>query len=218
MIAGPDEQGLAQKIFGRNLDDFLATRLGAALAVVNLVLSIYAAIHASDPLERVADDLMATAAGLDLIAAVAGWALGAAGITTASVATICSAIGVLGILAALAGVAVLLYLVLRPRQNPVQQFTSTYAQPAGFYMQYGSAIDYFIGYTPGPDRSASAARSCSRVRRPSCRWRVMGPPSRPRRNPTATARSSSSRPEEPGSHGSSPWRPPVPVASSRPWC
>jgi hypothetical protein len=140
------------KIFGRNLDEFIGTRLAAALAVINLVLSIYDAVHATDQLERAADGLMAAAAGLDLIAAVAGWALGAAEIAEIgglAVASICSALGVLGILAALAGIAILLYMMFRPKQNPVQQFGSTYAQPAGFYMPYKSEIDYFVGYTTG---------------------------------------------------------------------
>jgi hypothetical protein len=66
-----------------------------------------------------------------------------------AVATIASTIGVLGILATLAGIAILLYLVLRPRQNPVQQFISSCAGPAGFVMPYGSEIDYFAGYTTG---------------------------------------------------------------------
>ena len=152
------DESMASKIFGRNLDEALGTRLGAALAVVNLVLSIYAAVHAGDPLERVADGLMATAAGLDLIAAVAGWALGALGIAevgteaaAVAVSTICSAIGALGILAALVGVAILLYLVFRPKQNPVQQFGSTYAQPAGFFMPNKSEIDYFLGYVTGTE-------------------------------------------------------------------
>jgi len=137
---------LPEKIFGRNLDEFLAYRIGACVAVISLVLSIWSAIDAGDPLERSADSLMAAAAGLDLIAAVAGWALGAAEVGAATVATICSTIGFLGILAALAGIALLLYMIFRPQQNPVQQFTSDYARPAGFFIPYGSEVDYFTGY------------------------------------------------------------------------
>jgi len=116
------------------------------------VISIVDAVDAGDPLERMADGWMAAAAGLDLIAAVAGWALGAAEIGTIggfAVASICSAIGFLGILAALVGVAILLYMIFKPQQNPVQQFGSDYARPAGFFMPYGSEIDYFNGYTQG---------------------------------------------------------------------
>src|SRR4029077_8743435 len=70
-------QSIPEKIFGRNLDDFLATRLAAVVNLVFLVYSILDAENAGDPLERSADSLMAAAAGLDLIAAAAGWALGA---------------------------------------------------------------------------------------------------------------------------------------------
>jgi hypothetical protein len=137
---------IAEKIFGRNIDEFLAYRIGAFVAVVFRGVSIWAAIDAGDPWERSADSLMAAAAGLDLIAAVAGWALTAAEVSAATVATICSAIGFLGILAALAGIALLLYMIFRPQKNPVQQFTSNYARPAGFFMPYGSEIDHFTGY------------------------------------------------------------------------
>jgi hypothetical protein len=143
---------VVEKIFGRNLDEFLAQRIAAFVAVVFLVVSIVDAVDAGDPLERMADGWMAAAAGLDLIAAVAGWALGAAEIGTIggfAVASICSAIGFLGILAALVGVAILLYMIFKPQQNPVQQFGSDYARPAGFFMPYGSEIDYFNGYTQG---------------------------------------------------------------------
>ena len=143
---------VVEKIFGRNLDEFLAQRVAAFVAVVFLVVSIVDAVNAGDPLERMADGWMAAAAGLDLIAAVAGWALGAAEIGTIggfAVASICSAIGFLGILAALVGVALLLYMIFRPQKNPVQQFGSDYATPAGFFMPYGSEIDYFNGYTQG---------------------------------------------------------------------
>jgi hypothetical protein len=70
-----------------------------------------------------------------------------------AVAPIASTIGVLGILATLAGIAILLYLVLRPRQNPVQQFISSCAGPAGFVMPYGSEIDYFVISTGGTEQS-----------------------------------------------------------------
>jgi len=158
----PRDLNLAEKIFGRNLDEFLAARVAAFVAVVFLVVSILDAVNASDPLERMADGWMAAAAGLDLIAAVAGWALGAAEVATVggvAVASICSAIGFLGILAALVGIAILLYMIFKPQQNPVQQFGSDYARPAGFFMPYGSEIDYFIGYTQGGAEPARVGSS-----------------------------------------------------------
>ena len=156
-LADKPSPSVVEKIFGKNLDEFLATRIAAFVAVVFLIVSIISAVDAGDPLERMADGWMAAAAGLDLIAAVAGWALGAAEVATVggfAVATICSAIGFLGILAALVGVAILLYMIFKPQQNPVQQFGSDYARPAGFFMPYGSEIDYFNGYTQGSTEPA----------------------------------------------------------------
>jgi len=39
-------------------------------------------------------------------------------------------------------------MIFKPQKNPVQQFSSDYAAPAGFFMPYGSEIDYLTGYTP----------------------------------------------------------------------
>jgi hypothetical protein len=72
----------------------------------------------------------------------------AVGVRGYAVASICSFIGGLGILAGVAGIAILLYMIFKPQKNPVQQFTSDYAAPAGFFMPYGSEIDYFNGYAP----------------------------------------------------------------------
>jgi hypothetical protein len=151
------ERSTVSKIFGRNLDELLGQRLAAVLAVVNLVLSIYDAVVASDPFERIADSLMAAAAALDLIAIVSAWAL-SAGYSTVlwgslEITTICSACAVLAILAALAGLAIMLYMIYKPQQTAVQQFGSQYAQPVGLLMPYGYDIDYFNGYVNGTEPS-----------------------------------------------------------------
>ncbi|RKI45349.1 hypothetical protein D7Y27_10680 [Corallococcus sp. AB004] len=147
--AAEEDSSLVTKIFGKNLDEFVATRLGAAFAVINLVTGIIMALHAQSSLEASGDWLLVAASGLDLLATAGSWALGAAGVEAIgglAVSTICSVLSVLGILAAVAGVIILLYLAFKPRLNPVQQFGQDYARPAGFFMQYKTEIDYFNGY------------------------------------------------------------------------
>jgi hypothetical protein len=142
------ESSLVTKVFGRNLSEFLATRLAAVVSVINLVVSIIMAIHSSG-LEAAGNWLIVSSAALDVIATVGAWALGAAGITEIggfAVASICSVLSFLAILAAVAGVIILLYLAFRPQKNPVQIFGTDYAQPHGFYMPHGWEIDYFNGY------------------------------------------------------------------------
>ncbi|MBZ4370613.1 hypothetical protein [Corallococcus sp. AS-1-6] len=144
-----EDSSLVTKVFGKNLDEFVATRLGAAFAIINLVTGILIALHAQSSLEAAGDWLLVAASGLDLLATAGSWALGAAGIEAIgglAVTTLCSVLSILGIMAAVAGVVILLYLALRPHLNPVQQFGQDYAKPAGFFMQYKTEIDYFNGY------------------------------------------------------------------------
>jgi hypothetical protein len=137
-------------VFGRNLDEFVAIRLGAIFAGINLIISAINLANASDDLDEAANALGVAAASLNLFATGGAWALGAAGITELGgleVATICSVLGALGVLAAIAGIVILLVMYFKKHPTAVQEFATNQAQAAGFYMPYSSAIDYFDGYT-----------------------------------------------------------------------
>jgi Putative Ig domain len=143
------EEGLVTKIFGRNLDEFVSTRLGAAFAVINLVISAINLAEAKGSLDIAGNALMVASASLELIATAGAWALGAAGVTEIgglAVATICSCLGVLAVVAAIAGIVILLVLAFKKQPTPVESFGQNQASAAGFYMPHNSAIDYFTGY------------------------------------------------------------------------
>lgn len=95
--------------FGRNLEEFMATRFAAAMAVVGIVLSaILSLLIPKKPLDMAMNSLFLASATLDLVPAAAGWAvsLGIEAIGALSVAAIATAAGALAIAAAIAGVII----------------------------------------------------------------------------------------------------------------
>ena len=147
------DAGFVTKIFGRNMTEFMATRIASLVSVVNLVVSIINLANSTSGLESWGNGLMAASALLDTLASIGGWALGGGELLGVSVATICSVLSFLAILAAIAGVIVLIILARKPQPNPVQQFGTDYAAPAGFFMPYSTEIDYFNGYVNGTEAS-----------------------------------------------------------------
>jgi len=140
---------LATKIFGQSLDDFVATRLGAALSVANLVLSSIALSKANDPYDKAGDSLFVASASLELFAIAGGWAIssGTVAIGGMEIATLASAASGLAAAAAIAGIVILLvYAFTHKPKSPLQKFAEDTASSLGLYMKDGVAIDYFQVY------------------------------------------------------------------------
>ncbi|QKE65020.1 hypothetical protein HNE05_17225 [Aquipseudomonas campi] len=145
LVAGAEEDlGVVAKIFGRNLDEFIATRLGALFAVANIVLSAIAIANSESDLETAGNALLLASASLELIAILGEWGLGAFGIEAIgglAVASIASGVAVLAAFAAIAGAIILLVLAFRPQKSPIQKFAEDQAKKAGFYMEDKASID-----------------------------------------------------------------------------
>ncbi|NPD29774.1 hypothetical protein [Corallococcus exiguus] len=149
--AAAQGETVVTRIFGRNLDSFVGLRLGAVFALASLIAGAFALAHSDTLDEKLVSALSVTSSALSLIATAGGWITDAFGVTEfggLAVSTLFGVFSVLSILAAVAGVVLLLVQWWQARPSPVQTFATTYAQPAGFYMPYGSAIDAFTGYTP----------------------------------------------------------------------
>ena len=136
------------KAFGRNLDEFMATRFAAALAIVNIVLSAINLANAETTMDKVQDGLFLASGILELVSAVATWIAGSLA-AESTAATVLSAIagfaGPLGILAAIAGVIVL-FVVLgthKDPETPLHHFVHNDAKDKGFFMEHATDIDYF---------------------------------------------------------------------------
>ena len=144
---------LTAKILGRNLDEFIATRLGAVFAVVGIITSAIALADSTGALDTAGNALLLSSASLELFATAGAWALGAFGVEEIgglAIATIACACTVVAAFAAIAGTIVLLVLDYiqehEPVQTPVQVFAQRTAKDNGYYMALGADIDYLRVY------------------------------------------------------------------------
>ena len=136
-------------IFGRSLDEFMATRFAAVMAVVGIVLSAIALAQTGQtPLETAMNSLFVAAASLDLISAVAGW-VGSVVAAESAGALACSWIGAcagpLGLAMVIAGVIIMVIIAetAPPPQTPIGAFVNGPAKDAGYFMEFGGEIDSF---------------------------------------------------------------------------
>lgn len=133
------------KVFGKNLDEFIATRVGPLLILAGMGLSIYFIATGESGLALGADICNLVSGAFALFAIVGGWFVGEA--TAGALATLVSIAGPLAIIAALVGIGLMIYEMFQTPPDPVKQFLDDYVKPAGFFVasQCG-AIDYAISY------------------------------------------------------------------------
>ncbi|HYC92025.1 MAG TPA: hypothetical protein VEO54_22625 [Thermoanaerobaculia bacterium] len=147
-VAGAEEASWAAKILGKNLDEFIATRVGPVLIVAGIGLNLYFIIEGESGVALAADILNMVGGSLMLFAMIGTWAGVAEGGLMAGLVSIA---GPLAVLAALAGVGLMIYQMFHKPPNPVEQFVTEYAQPAGFAVAAKQrAIDYALVYA-NPD-------------------------------------------------------------------
>lgn len=160
LLFGAEDSGTwLTKVFGENLEEFAATRLGSLFVLAGIGVSIYAIIKGEKDKIALANDSLNIASGsLALMGTVAEWALpaeaaveegGVAAIAATGLTGFISVAGPLAILAAIAGIGLMLYELFKPdtAPDPVQTFVNQYAQPAGFAVtSQASSIDYTFPY------------------------------------------------------------------------
>lgn len=140
-LASEEEVAMVYKIFGKNLDEFISTRIGPIMILAGMGYSIYQIATGDKGLDLVNDCLNLVAGGLMLLATVGEM------IAEGTLATILCCAGPLAVVVALAGVGLMLYMLFRKKPDPVKQFVDDYCKPAGFYVSSKcSAIDYAVPY------------------------------------------------------------------------
>ncbi|NJK31088.1 MAG: hypothetical protein HC927_01000 [Deltaproteobacteria bacterium] len=138
-----------QRVFGRNLNEFTATRLGALFAIVGVVLASISIANSHGTLDTVGNVLFLAASCIDLLATAGAWALSAVGIIEIgglAVSTILAAVNTITAALAIAGVVIMLVILFRPRPTSVQRFAENQAAKAGLYMPDKAGIDSFEVY------------------------------------------------------------------------
>ncbi|NEO88545.1 MAG: hypothetical protein F6J87_30590 [Spirulina sp. SIO3F2] len=136
------------RIFGNNLDEFIATRIGPVFILAGIALSIYFIATGASGLDLAANIINIVGASLALFGLVGGW-LVEGGIIAAegTLATMIAFAGPLAIVAALVGLGLMLYELFHTPPDPVKEFVDDYVKPAGFYVAAkDSAIDYALPY------------------------------------------------------------------------
>lgn len=139
------EASWTAKVFGANLEEFMATRIGPVFIIVGIALSIFMLAEGGETNVEIAANAVNIVGGALAIFAMAGeWF----GVEAASLlASIMSFAGVLAVVAALVGVALMLYELFHKPPDPVQKFVDDYVAPAGLKVSSAcSAIDYALRY------------------------------------------------------------------------
>ena len=133
---------ITKAVFGKNLQEFWATRVTAILSILNIILISYTlATGNMDEIEKAENAMFLMSACIDLVASIGSWI-----VTEGILVTIFGAMGPLAIAVAFIGAILMIVEMSKPRESPVQKFAEGEAKDAGFYMQYDSAIDYFQVY------------------------------------------------------------------------
>ena len=131
------------RIFGRNLDEFMAFRVGAVIGAINLYFAISALREASQPLEVATSAVSLAGASFGLIGSAGGWVCSAVG-RFALAGQLSSSMSALAFAATIVVVALVIYQILnKPKAtSDLRAFAQTDAAKAGYYMPLGAAIDY----------------------------------------------------------------------------
>ncbi|UOX91562.1 hypothetical protein MUY14_13370 [Amycolatopsis sp. FBCC-B4732] len=153
--ATAEEASLVSKVFGANLDEFVATRVGPLFILAGIVVSIVHLAEGESGL-AVASDVLNIVSGSLMLLAMAGEWLVAGGMIAAAgtLAAMFALAGPLAVLAALAGVGLMLYELFKQVPDEIENFVNGYAAPAGFRVgQKKGSLDYAVPYR-NPDRGS----------------------------------------------------------------
>ncbi|SHM56097.1 hypothetical protein SAMN05216593_101532 [Pseudomonas asturiensis] len=139
------------RLFGRNLDEFMAYRVGAVVGAISLWFAISSLRNASEPLDIAAASVSVAGASFGVIGAAGGWVFSAIGhFTTAGrVASFMSSLAFAATIVVVALVVVRIVCKRDSSQSELRKFAQTEAKEAGLYMPLGGAIEYFAAAESG---------------------------------------------------------------------
>jgi len=143
-----DSRSMVIRIFGRNLDDFVAIRMSALFSFAGLVIAGIGLLDATTGEEEIAGWISFSGSALSLAASAGKWTVQAFELSE-GLSSFFSVLGALGTVASAVGIVYVLYrwITFTPSPTLVQGFVSGYAEPAGFFMPYDAEVDDFTGYS-----------------------------------------------------------------------
>lgn len=138
-----EDVSMLVKVFGKNMDEFIGTRITPLFILGAIGFSIYSIIEGENTLEEVSDIINIVGGSLMLVSI---------GFTAAGFTTLATVAGGFAVVAALAGIGIMIYEMFQTPPDPVQEFVDQYVKPAGFYVSAAdSSIDYVTAY-PDPNQ------------------------------------------------------------------
>jgi hypothetical protein len=143
------------KMLGKNLDEFIGTRLGSVFILAGIGISVYNLAEHESGVAEAGDVVGAISGGLMLFATLGNWALAETTLIAAegAMAGFISAAGPLAIVAALAGVGLMIWQMFQKPPDPVAKFVDDYATPAGFAVDTkAGSIDYAVSFANPDER------------------------------------------------------------------
>ncbi|KAI8505211.1 hypothetical protein Bbelb_173200 [Branchiostoma belcheri] len=149
VVAGEEDMSLLETLLGSNLDEFMATRFGGAVAVLGLVFGAISLSKSKTDLEKAANSMGVLASTLQICATFGSWLIPeGAMVAGVECAAICSCLGALAVVAAIVGVILLIIELKKKTPDPLKDFATNQANDAGLYMPHGADIDSFQSYQP----------------------------------------------------------------------
>ncbi len=147
-----EEVSVLARIFGGNLSEFMANRLGPAFGLASVALSIYFLTRRPTGL-ALGSDILGLISGAIGLFAMVGTMFAVEG---TMLATACSVAGPLSIVAAIAGIILVVIELKQSPPNPYANFVDGPAEALGFTVKWqNGAIDYAVAFTStsGPQRT-----------------------------------------------------------------
>lgn len=153
--ATAEEASLVAKVFGANLDEFVATRIGPVFILAGIIVSVAHLAEGETGLAVVSDALNIVSGSLMLFAMAGEWLIAAGWVAEEGVfATMFAIAGPLAVLVALAGVGLMLYELFKKVPDVIEDFVNDYAARAGFRVEgKNRSLDYAVPYR-NPDRDS----------------------------------------------------------------
>ena len=135
-----------ERAFGKNLNEFVATRLAAVFATINIVLSAIQLSNSDTGIEKAMNSMFLISGILEMVSIVGTWAISAASIAAGStLATVFGVASALGVIAAVVGTIIMVVILATHKDppTPLENFVNDQAAKAGYKMDKGVDIDYF---------------------------------------------------------------------------
>ncbi|KAK4661637.1 uncharacterized protein QC763_0105070 [Podospora pseudopauciseta] len=155
------EEGLLEfsrfeKIFGRNVGEFMGAVLGVVLGIVSIVLILIELDSNKDGLLQAMDWIMFTSSVIQVAGIILGWVAAGLGAAYSGLALVAAWSGPIAIVFAVIGIILfLVWYFTTDHRDPIQKFVEDKARPAGLWVDNPMQASDYIRTVPAVDQNPS---------------------------------------------------------------